>query len=435
MPPIPPSGQAVPTRGGLENVPVREEIQLFVDINTKQVKVSRNLVNEIISSLNVEDPDPTKRLDALCARVALRLDTFPESPLKNRVLTVAQDKTHTRCLTVTSLSDGIAENNLIGSIYKGAKGAEPLILPGPLAEPSVDPTLTMDKATKALSRYYALFAKGLESHWALGDDKGGYLATNLGLRAITQLLRRLIGFIEHKDDVRASTLEAEVLVARIAPYVEPIISYFKTANPNDVAIFRSRGSSLASVDQNCLHMMAIIHSTKSEFDPVEVRDWIQSQDAQGTTQAGTMINEISEILFKDVLARLQQKFGGDEKSWLLKGVPLAVRNACDQRYNDDGTGKYERWRFLDLINYSDIVLYQENWNLFKDHYNFYGKGKKADLVRWINKLNKARQVTHHAEKGPLSRTQVEFVRRVHALVKEHIEKQKPVDPNRLYLPD
>jgi hypothetical protein len=44
-------------------------------------------------------------------------------------------------------------------------------------------------------------------------------------------------------------------------------------------------------------------------------------------------------------------------------------------------------------------------------------------------------VTHHAEKGPLSRTQVEFVRRVHALVKEHIEKQKPVDSNRRYLPD
>jgi DNA sulfur modification protein DndB len=87
------------------------------------------------------------------------------------------------------------------------------------------------------------------------------------------------------------------------------------------------------------------------------------------------------------------------------------------------------------INYSDIVLYQANWDLFKDHYNFYGKGKKADLVRWINRVNNARQVTHHAEKGPLSRTQVEFVRRVHALVKEHIEQQKPVDPNHRYLPE
>jgi DNA sulfur modification protein DndB len=39
-----------------ENLPVREEIALFVDINTKQVKVSRNLVHEIVSTLNCLPP-------------------------------------------------------------------------------------------------------------------------------------------------------------------------------------------------------------------------------------------------------------------------------------------------------------------------------------------------------------------------------------------
>jgi DNA sulfur modification protein DndB len=169
----------------------------------------------------------------------------------------------------------------------------------------------------------------------------------LGLRTVTPLLRRLIGFIERKDDVRASTLDPEDLVGRIAPYVDPIITYFKTADPNDVASFRSRGSSLLSVDQNCFHMMAIIHSAKPEFDLSELRDWIQNQDAQGTAQAREMVNEITQIVFKDVTARLQQEFGSDEKSWWLKGVPPAVRNACDHRYNES-LGEYDRWRFLDL---------------------------------------------------------------------------------------
>ena len=155
-----------------ENLPVREEIELFVDINTKQVKVNRNLVNEIVSSLNVEDPDASKRLDAMCARVALRLDTYTSSPIKDRILTVSQDKSFTRCLTLTSLADGIAENNLIGALYKAAKTPEPLIMPGPLAEPSVDPKLTMNKAVETLSLYYALFATNLQGHWDLGDDKG-----------------------------------------------------------------------------------------------------------------------------------------------------------------------------------------------------------------------------------------------------------------------
>ena len=83
-----------------ENLPVREEIELFVDINTKQVKVNRNLVNEIVSSLNVEDPDASKCLDAMCARVALRLDTHPSSPIKDRILTVRRIKV----IPVASLS-------------------------------------------------------------------------------------------------------------------------------------------------------------------------------------------------------------------------------------------------------------------------------------------------------------------------------------------
>ncbi len=58
-----------------QNLPVRQEIEMFVVINSQQKKVSRNLVNEIISNLNVEDPDPKKRLEAMCARSALKLNS------------------------------------------------------------------------------------------------------------------------------------------------------------------------------------------------------------------------------------------------------------------------------------------------------------------------------------------------------------------------
>jgi DNA sulfur modification protein DndB len=418
-----------------ENLPVREEIELFVDINTQQVKVNRNLVNEIVSSLNVEDPDAKKRLDAMCARVALRLDSHQTSPIKDRILTVAQEKNHTRCLTLTSLADGIGENNLLGSLYRAPKGGEKtMIIAGPLGEPSVDSKATMNKAVDTLSRYYALFATSLENHWALGDDKGGYLCTNLGLRAITQLFRRLIAFIERKQDVRASMLDPDDIVDRVKVYIDPVIEFFKTANANDIAKFRNRGSSLHSVDQNCMQMMAIIHSARGdEFDLVEVRDWVQSQDAEGTKQAREMIDEINRILFKDMVETLKAKFGGLEKEWWMKGVPPKVRIECDRQFNESA-GEHERWQFLYLINYAEIVLYGENWELFKEYYDFYGgKGKKADRMRWIIKVNKARQITHHAEKGPLSRDQVDFVRRVHTLVKEHIEARKQVTSGHIYL--
>lgn len=117
-----------------------------------------------------------------------------------------------------------------------------MVVPGPLAEPSVDLRLTMNKATAALAGYLQLFASELETHWGLGDDKGGYLCTNLGLRALTQLLRRLITFTENKEDVRATTLDADDLIERVKKYAKPVIEYFKTADSNDIARFRNRGS-------------------------------------------------------------------------------------------------------------------------------------------------------------------------------------------------
>ena len=142
-----------------------------------------------------------------------------------------------------------------------------------------------------------------------------------------------------------------------------------------------------------------------------MRAYIESQDAEGTKQAREMIDQINRILFNDVLGALKDKFGTAGDAWWLKGVPKSVRNECDKQYNESD-GERERWRYLYLINYSEIIQYDDNWDMFKDFYNFYGKGKKADLVRWISKINKARQITHHAEKGPLSRDQVDFVRRV-----------------------
>lgn len=417
-----------------QNLPVREEIEMFVDINTQQVKVQRNLVNEIISSLNIDDEDPRKRLDAMCARIVLHLDQEKGSPIHGRVLTVGQQKDNFQCLTLTSLADGIEGNNLLGSVHRsaGKKGAATL-QPGPLGDLSDESARIMTKAIRALSGYFSLFAQGAPDHWALGDAKGGYLCTNLGLRALLVLLRKLIVFVE-RNGTRVVSMEAEDIVALVAPLARHVVDYFRDVSPMDVTRFRARGSSLASVDQNALQMMAIIQAAEPTFDLPEVQHFIESQDAAGTRQARIMIDEINQILFDDVLTTLKNKFGEERDAWWLLGVPKAIRIEADKNYNLDN-GERERWRYLFLIDYIGIILHENNWELFKDRYNFYGKGAKATLVRWISKVNKARTVTHHAEKGPLSREQVDYVRRVHELVRKHILGGEPVDGKRQLLFD
>jgi DGQHR domain-containing protein len=410
-----------------ENLPIHDEVEMFVDINTRQVKVSRNLVNEILSTLDLEDPDVSKRLDALYARIALGLDGYSTSPLRNRLLTVSQDKSSQRCVTLTSLTDGISANALLGTIKVVQRTKT--IDRGPLWSLDDKSQDTIERSVSTLSQYLAIFSTQLETHWELGDAKGGFLCTNLGIRALLRLFRRVLNFVEIRESMSSRNLNPADIIEMVQPYVQPVVDYFKNASEAEIQAFRSRGSSLASVDLNCLNMMAIIHEAKPEFATDELVAYVTSRDKEGTHQAKEMIDEISRILSADIRDRLSKHYA--PANWWMQGVPLEIRNECDRRYNEE-MGKYERWQYLFLINYSEIAIYKQNWEIFKDEYDFYGTGKKVSRVQWIRKLNDARKITHHAEKGPLSTTEVEFVRRVYSLVKDHIEAHKPVQPSEYF---
>lgn len=410
-----------------ENLPSTAEIKMFVDINTQQVKVQSNLVKELVSNLDIEDEDPRKRLEAICARAVLNMGSDKASPLKDRILLTGDDKTNTRCLTLTSLVDGIKGNYLVGKVHRpsGRNGAS-VLQPGPLGHLSANATDSMRKLQRGLQLYFDLFAKGAPNHWDLGDAKGGYLGTNLGLRALLVLLRKIVNFVE-SDGTRVVSSSPEELIELVQPYAQPVIEFFARATTNEVTYFRARGSSLTSVDQNALQMMAIVASAKPAFDLPEIRDYLESQDAAGTEQARDMILEIHKILYDDVVSTLKAHYGETRDSWWITGVPKQVRIDCDVRYNTEGDTSRDRWQSLNLIDYSQIVVYEGNWDLFKDRYNFYGKGAKAKLARWIGRISRLRNITTHVEKGPLSRDQVDYVRDVYALVKQHIEGDEPVD--------
>ena len=67
------------------DMPVREEIELFKKVNHEQVKVSRNLIEEIQANINWNSPRVDERLEALHARIVIQLNKLQKSPIKGRV--------------------------------------------------------------------------------------------------------------------------------------------------------------------------------------------------------------------------------------------------------------------------------------------------------------------------------------------------------------
>jgi DGQHR domain-containing protein len=395
-----------------ENLPVSDEMKLFVDINCEQVRVSRGLLNEIYASLHHDSDDLSERLEAQYARIALRLDEMQSSPIRDRVITVSKDKDHYRCLTLTSLADGINENKFLGSVSGG------IVTAGPLTEISGDLDLTNEKATDVFAGYLRILADGVPEHWKLGDAKGGFLCTNNGLRALLRLLRELIEFVQRKDGIQLLHLDAQAILKKVTPYLAPVVEYFRSADTGEVQAYRSR-QALDGVKQNCLGLMGIIGESIEGFSTTELKEYLGTRDKEGTTVAGRLIVEINQILYDDVTGRLKAHFGTNKDKWWWKGVPQTIREKCITQQNRDN-GEKDSWQYLSLADYPGIIT--SNWPLFDKSYDFEGGSSKnkSEKVHWISQLNKIRQTTYHPEKGLISKDEVKFVKDTFALVQSKI---------------
>ena len=103
----------------------------------------------------------------------------------------------------------------------------------------------------------------------------------------------------------------------------------------------------------------------------------------------------------------------------MEKVPTNICSNCLGRFNEEN-GAREMHQYLNLIDYQTIVL--QYMPLFEKKYRLFGdaKSSKTDKVNWIGKINNIRKTTAHPEKGLISKEEVNYVRKVYALVKDKI---------------
>ena len=392
-----------------ENLPSSEEAQLFVDINCEQVRVSKNLLNEIYATLKWDSEDFEERNYALRSRVVMALDTKKTSPFYGRIITTGRDKNNFRCLTLTSFNDGLEENKFFGS----SNGF--IIKPGPLSYKKVeDLGNTMKKAIEILSEYFLLFSEKNPEHWRLGDSPGGFLCTNNGIRALLKVLKEILIYISKKNDINIDTKEAIEIFPEVKRLIIPVIDFFTTASPESIAMFRSR-TALKGVRQNSLNMMQFIDKEYTDFKDytsVELKDYLETIDEEGTKEARILIDDIQKRLFAVVINKLKLEHPKEE-DWWYDGVPNKVRSACSKKQEDE-KGIKKREQYLVLIDYHSIA--HSNWDIFKKYFSFTKDGGKDKQLDWLKELNTIRNITHHAEKWPASKEEVAKVREIYSNV-------------------
>jgi DNA sulfur modification protein DndB len=400
-----------------ENLAPTKEAKLFVDINCEQVRVPRNLLNEINATLYWDSEDFDMQIDALCSRITMTLNSKQISPIFDRVKMTNKDQTYKRCLTLTNFIDSLKENRFFGE--KRPSG----FIPGPLSDSSTsDLEKTLTKSVDVIEGYLNFFAKSLPYHWDLGnikkekDSQVGFLATNEGIRTLLRVLKELFTHIHRESGVALDVLDSQDVLARLEVLTKPITDVFKTATCDIISHFRSR-SGQKGIRQNFMVMLSFINKQIPAFNPPGLEEYMESVDEDGTRDAKMLIGELQKRLHKFVLYRLKEIFP-DGESWWYEGVPDSVRRECMTRREDE-KGAKEKEQYMTTINYHAIAY--KNWkDGFDKAFSFTKDGGKDKQLGWIQELSKIRNITHHEEKWPATKEQVAFVRDIHKKVFERL---------------
>ena len=396
-----------------ENLPAEKEMNLFIDINSKQIKVSTGLLVELYADLHWGSSDPEEAFQALLSRIASRLNSEKTSPLHDRMVVTGKKKTQYRCLTQTSTRDGLGVAKLLGTFSKGA------IVPGPLStDRSDDYVANLKKGLSVLSDCLSMFSTELTNHWELGDGTGGYLCTNNGIRALFHVIKDIADHIKRTDGTDLYLFNADETFMEIKPYFQVLIDYFNGASGQEIQAFRRTGSSLTAVRDQAYGMEVHINKKFPDFKPAGLQRYIESRDEVGTEEATNNVKKIHLRLFDYVIGTLKKHYGTENKVWWTKGIPLKIRQQCTGRWEEKNREGEEESQ-LYLINYIDIC--DKKWHLFKDVISLDARNKdnKDANMKWIKDLNEIRTITMHPERGVLTTDQVASVNELFDKVKEH----------------
>lgn len=388
-----------------EKLPTTDEIDMFIDINHEQTSVPKNLLYELVMDQKWESENVDDRLVALRSKVAMLLEVEVTSPLHNRVIITGKKKSAVRCLTFTSLVDGLKTSKLLGEV------SNKYIIPGPISNSNPENMkASLKRASEILSQYFGSFQKNLSEHWGLGSATGGYLCTNNGVRALLIVLKEICDYIEKKDQIRCSDLNATDLIEEIDKCVKPLIEYFKSAPSIEIKGIRDQAGGLAGVKRQANFMMARILEKNSNFGTLELKEFVVNVDSEETHEARDALTIIETKVYSYVIAKLKNKYGGQ---WWQTGVPDEVQKKCYNRMVDEHHIRNVE-QYLDFIDIRKILFMSEdNWNLFQKEISFGEKiNNKKKVTDWLAKLNTIRNIVCHPPKGNISTDQANYVKEI-----------------------
>ena len=397
-----------------ENLEPSEELGMFVEINSKQVKVPRSLLVELEPELPRAGDSDEQSSRRLYSQLAIDLAENESSPLWDRVASEwDSDSTH-RPITLPQLKLAITGSQLLGQMRGDAFSR------GFLFKDNWE--ITRARAREVIERFLSLFSEGSPSHWEKDRNEAGFLCTNLGIAALLRLFHAALTHIsQNQESFDHHELSTDALVGSVTQLMAPVISWFNNASDSDMARFRGHFGGGAPRAYT-FNLMEIIHDENPAFSPLGLEEHIVAFSAESVNKAREYVTIIENAISEVTFSVLKQKYGAESDSWWRRGVPTSVRTKGAQRAEEDEEGGLP-YQFLDLVDYKTIAEVSKNWLDFNRKWTIDPKARsKVDRLAWMERLNRIRRRVSHPGRRSVTQDDIEFLEEVWM----HVETQREV---------
>lgn len=395
-----------------ENLNASQQSNYFVDINSKQTNVSKNLLQELYSSLLWESDKKDEKIIALISKISNDLGAEFDSPLYDKIKNSNVSKGLETPITLSTLTDAIKKNNLIADVNVKNN----MLIPKALSsskEPYMDKTL--ERSKYILKQYFNFFKVENSENWNLSPNKGGYLCSNNGLTALIIVLKEILKHEQRNCPCDLFYLnEDELLNDYIYPMIKPVIDFFKNANYETIKFFKAQQG--ASGQKKCAYeMMVQIHKVFNDFNPIGLQKHIEDNDEEKTKEVKLIFHDLEKNIHKNVVDKLKDEYKENWWSFIPKETRKDINNTKEENEETDVE------KCFNLVHYEKIIFL--NWDLFKNTYSIGEKGEtgKKKCLAWFSKFNDLRNKISHPQRGNITKEEYDFVIEIKNILIERLE--------------
>ena len=400
---------------GFDRVDTDEEAKVFVQINSKQDKVSPTLLSALDGEVKWDSDVPKEKLAAIASRAIDILNSRGNGPWESKVVSPGITGGANQPLSLRSIQIAINQSGLVGTI--NPRTGE--IIGGPCWD--TDSAGTLKRLVALLEHHFELVQAANPVRWAAG--KPGYLCMNYGVGSHIRLLSELISYVAHKKGFMPGASEIEDLYDEIKPYLEPVLAYIRDANDADFesrfkVVFGSTG-----YQEYFFAVVDIVREYDPDFKPEGFEEYQRTSSDDQTRWADVQVKWIQSVVHEYVVDKLRLKLGPD---FFEKGVPREIQKACQSKRIDDDDNKLPVEAYLDFIQLETIVSQKNVREDVRDVLSIALSGEKAGkhfYSGWFNEINRIRRVPAH----PTGRTYTDRDIEVLQEVSGHLLQMLPAE--------